>query len=291
MNKEPLKVTFLGPQGTYSHQAAYDRFGSIVEYCESGTITDVFNAVSSGVAHAGIIPQENTIFGGVVETYDALRNPDPGVIRGEIVLEVQHCLLVRRGVKFDEIQRIMSHEQALGQCRGFIAKNFKSASMVKMASTAAAARALLTASNSAAICSKLCATVFDGLDVLFEGIQDQKSNFTRFYVLTASKDVRLPPPSSPIMGQTRCLVRLSSARDPSSPPVSITQLLSALAMTVSRLDRRPQIDNTVPFRDLYFAELERASGVNTDTPWMPDIQQAMDRVRAAGGHIDLLGIW
>ncbi|KAJ7285622.1 Prephenate dehydratase-domain-containing protein [Mycena rebaudengoi] len=273
MHEERLKVAFLGPLGTYSHQAAYDRFGGSVEYHESGTITDVFDAVSSRVAQVGVIPQENSIFGTVVETYDALRKPDLGFICGEIVLEVRHCLLVRRGVKFQEIQRVLSHEQALGQCRAFLAQNLASASLVKMVSTAAAAQALLTTSNAAAICSKHCATVFDGLEILAEGIQDQNTNFTRFYVLAASEDVKLPFAST---SQTRCLLRLYSP----NPPASITQLLATLAMAVSRIDRRPQLE-----------EVERAPSVGDPATWRREIEQAMERVRASGGQVELLGVW
>ncbi|KAJ7134971.1 Prephenate dehydratase-domain-containing protein [Mycena crocata] len=284
MQPEPLTVAFLGPLGTYSHQAAYDRFGSSVVYHECRTITDVFNAVSSKVSHIGVVPQENSIFGSVVETYDALRKPDVGFIRGEKVLRVQHCLLTRTGVKREDIRCIKSHEQALGQCRGFLAQNFPSASLEKVASTAAAARDVLSSSDSAAICSRLCATVFDGLEILFEGIQDEDSNFTRFYVLTATQDSRLPSSAD---SQTRILLRLASRRE--GNPVSITQLLTALAMSVSRLDRRPQLDSPRYFQDVYFVELERGE---TDGPsWSSDIDHAIKRIRDAGGEAELIGLW
>ncbi|KAJ7721074.1 Prephenate dehydratase-domain-containing protein [Mycena maculata] len=281
---ERLTVAFLGPLGTYSHQAAYDRFGSAVDYHESTTITGVFNAVSARTVHVGVIPQENSIFGSVVETYDALRRPNVGFIRGEVVLEIQHCLLVARGVKRDDIRFIKSHEQALGQCRDFLAQNFPSVALEKAASTAAAAQAVLTSRNSAAICSKLCATVFDGLEVLFEGIQDRNSNFTRFFVLSAAEDGELPPQPIPVPSPTRCLLRLSSGKGNVGP--AITQLLVALAMTVSRLDRRPQLDSEVVFHDIYFAELERR-----DATWPSEIENAIERVRASGGDAHLLGIW
>ncbi|KAJ7940864.1 Prephenate dehydratase-domain-containing protein [Mycena leptocephala] len=270
-----FKVAFLGPRGTYTHQAAYDRFGDTVEYHQSGNITgQCINAVASKTAHAGVVPQENSIFGSVIETYDALRKQDIGFIRGEIVLEVQHCLLVQRGVKREDIQCIKSHEQALGQCRGFLSQNFPFASLEKVASTAAAAEAVLTSPNCAAICSRLCIAVFDGLEILFEGIQDRSSNFTRFYVLTATRDNELPPSPCPVPSQTRCLVRLSPRSDLGP---AITQLLTALAMNVSRFDRRPQLE-----------KLERG---DSGSPWASDIENGIERVRASGGEAELLGIW
>jgi prephenate dehydratase len=74
-------------------------------------LLDVFDSVSSSTADLGVVPQENSTFGGVIETYDNLRRPDTRFVRGEITLQVQHCLLVRHGVKLGDIKKIMSHEQ------------------------------------------------------------------------------------------------------------------------------------------------------------------------------------
>ncbi|KAJ7098133.1 Prephenate dehydratase-domain-containing protein [Mycena belliarum] len=285
MHQGQLTVAVLGPLGTYTHQAAYGRFGSSVQYHECGTITDVFNVVASQVAHAGVVPQENSTFGSVIETYDALRRENIGTICGEILLEVQHCLLVRRGVKREDIRYIKSHEQALGQCRDFLAQHFPSAALEKVGSTAAAAKAVSTSDDCAAICSKVCATVFSDLEIMFEGIQDRNNNYTRFYVVSAALD-ELPSPV-PIPRQTRCLVRLSSAKG--NRPSPIMQLLSALGMNIARLDRRPQLDTTLLFSNIYFAELER--GELGDEPWMLEIQCALQRVQDSGGDAQLMGIW
>ncbi|KAK7023721.1 Prephenate dehydratase domain-containing protein [Favolaschia claudopus] len=282
MGGRDFRVAFLGPLGTYSHQAAYDKFGTAVEYHESRTIAEVFDAVASNIVHAGVVPQENSIFGGVIETYDKLRQPNVGFVRGDVVLEVQHCLLVRRGVKAEDITCIKSHEQALGQCRGFLAQNFSSASLEKVASTAAAAQAVLTSNDCAAICSRLCATIFDGLEILFEGIQDRSCNFTRFFILSPTQQSELPPSSSPIGSETRSLVRLSSKE------MCISQVLAALNMLVSRLDRRPQLESSGLSQDVYFAELTKG---DSDSPWILEVSQALQRVRASGGKAEMLGIW
>jgi len=108
------------------YQAAHKRFGADAEYneherikgefvshCAKQTLIsrlDVFDSVSS-TADLGVVPQENSTFGSVIETYDNLRRPDTKFVRGEITLRVQHCLLVRHGVKFESIRRIISHEQ------------------------------------------------------------------------------------------------------------------------------------------------------------------------------------
>lgn len=170
----------------------------------------MFNAVSSTVPLA-VIPQENSIFGPVTETGDLLRLPVVGkdiFITGETILSIQHCLVVRKGVKLEQIQTILSHEQAsgfwflclqcltdefkaLGQCRNFISTNIPAASTVKMPSTAAAAQALLSAPNPnrdpfkcAAICSRIVVTIFNGLDVLREGIQDTEGKLNTVHCAT-----------------------------------------------------------------------------------------------------------
>jgi len=162
----------------------------------------------------GLLPQENSIFGIVTETYDLLRSSELGEnkwIRGAVTLSVQHCLVVRRGKTMRDIKRVLSHEQvrqflfwggggchgrlnltpfasrrdwqALGQCRQFLATYLPAAQLVKVPSTAAAAEAVSTraddddAANSAAICSKICLRLFGNIEVLQEGVQDSRGEF------------------------------------------------------------------------------------------------------------------
>jgi prephenate dehydratase len=174
--------------------------------------SDAFNSVSSGIPLA-LVPQENSIFGTVIDTADLLRLPistgrDIFVV-GEITLGIQHCLIVRKGVQLEEIETVLSHEQvrccfsvlldrspnfnqALGQCSKFISENIPGASTMKMPSTSAAAQALLKPPTeninpfkSAAICSKITVTVFDGLETLREGVQDAKGSGPK--ILVASR--------------------------------------------------------------------------------------------------------
>lgn len=138
-------------------------------------IQDVFSSLSPSVP-LGVVPQENSTFGSVIETCNALRGSHPGFVRGEVLLKIDHCLLVRKGVKLDEIRKVMSHEQALGQCQEFLATHLPLATLEKSTSTAAAARALLdNPPECAAICSQICATLFQGLEVLHQGIQGETS--------------------------------------------------------------------------------------------------------------------
>jgi len=268
----------------------------------------VFHAVSSTIPLA-IIPQENSTFGAVIETGDLLRLPITGTdifVAGETTLSIQHCLLVRRGVKLEHVETILSHEQALGQCRNFISTNIPGASIVKMSSTGAAAQALLSPPNDgrdpfkcAAICSSIIATIFGDLEVLHEGIQDAQANFTRFYILsrTLTFEHLLPAKDAP---SKRALVRLSSSpvtlsHDMGHSAPTITQFLIALKLSAIRIDRRPS-SYPVPFHDVYLVELQHDIGDGTTAqqdmqPWVLEVEAGLERVRNIGGEAVLLGIW
>jgi len=253
-------------------------------------LLDVFDALSS-TADLGVVPQENSTFGSVIETYDNLRKPDARFVRGEMTLQVQHCLVVRQGVRLDDVKKILSHEQALGQCQRFITTHFPFASVVKTTSTAAAAQALFRhPPDCAAICSKICAMIFDGLSILQEGIQDDTANFTRFFVIARNKDSAIPDCPTP----TRALIQIS-AKVPSVSTVTgtctanISKLLTALQTTITRIDRRPAV-GTIPFHDVYLVELERE--VQDDSKsWDQEAELAVDRVRQSGGNATLVGMW
>lgn len=283
-----FKVAVLGPLGTYTHEAAHKLFGPGVEYDERDTIQGIFDALPA-IADAGVVPQENSIFGNVIETYDNLR--EAGFVRGEVTLEVQHCLLVRPGVKVHDIEKVLSHEQALGQCRDFIRTHLPSASLVKTSSTAAAARALLdNPPNCAAICSKVCAGLF-GLAILHEGIQNETANVTRFYLITSDDKIVLPswlPKNRP----SRALIRLLAQIHPSPRRPGISQFLAALQINFLRIDRRPSPRTSLSYH-VYFVELQGETNIAVlgDDGWSSEIRRAVQRVEEAGGHAEIIGLW
>ncbi|GLB36243.1 putative prephenate dehydratase [Lyophyllum shimeji] len=283
-----FKVAVLGPLGTYTHEAAHKLFGPGVEYYDRDTIEGVFQALPA-IADAGVVPQENSIFGNVIETYDNLR--EAGFVRGEVTLEVMHCLLVRPGVKLQDIQKVLSHEQALGQCRGFLRTHLPSASLVKTSSTAAAARALLdNSSNCAAICSRVCASLF-GLTILYEGIQDETANFTRFYLITSDNKVALPT-WLPTIEPSRALIRILAEIHPSSTGPGISKFLAALQLDFIRIDRRPSPKSSLS-QYVYFVELQgdpNTEAQRVDT-WSSRVGRAVQRVEEAGGVVEIIGLW
>ncbi|KAI4528846.1 PDT-domain-containing protein [Schizophyllum commune Loenen D] len=275
-------VAYLGPSGTYSHQAAYERFGPNVAYVEQRTITDVFNAVASKGA-IGVVPQENTIFGAVVETYDALAaRMEQVFVRGIVTLAVQHCLLAKTGTRLEDIDTVVSHEQALGQCREFLRTRLPKARLVGAPSTAAAARDVLAGpSTSAAIGSKLCAMTFPGLSVLRQSIQAESNNFTRFYTITRESEIPLPEGQEQEDNDRYALLAITPG-----PGQRISHVLQALSLDAVRMDRRPA-PNAPPFQDTYLLEVTEAGA----TEWRLHLDQALDRVRTTGATVSLMGIW
>jgi chorismate mutase/prephenate dehydratase len=176
-------VAFFGQFGAWTHAAARTVFGPAAEYRENSTISQVFEAVSSGAARFGVVPIENSTEGGVNQTVDELLTRKLW-IRGEVVLEIAQCLL---GLASDlgQIERVASHPQGLAQCRRWLAEHLPNAEQVASLSTTAAAREAASNPELAAISSPLAAEL-NGLRVLVAGIQDNAENATRFVVIAQS---------------------------------------------------------------------------------------------------------
>jgi len=303
MNGSKARLAFLGPLGTYTHQAAHERFGEDVEYVERKNITDVYNALSSSV-HFAVLPSENTIHGAVVESYNALRSETLGrenYVRGQIVIPINHCLVVRTGVKLDDIECVLSHEQALGQCRKFLSEKLPDASLIPTESTAAAARLLLgqridgrDSNKCAAICSKVVVAMFEGLMLLCEGVQDIKTNFTRFFVLSRGAEIALPVCSVP-SNDRYALLRITdspqSAANDVKHPTSIAPWLHSIDLPILRMDRRPALSSE-PFHDVYFIEVSKRRVEALDAPWWDELRyHVLKKVSDNGGQGQVLGVW
>ncbi|KAM6498200.1 Prephenate dehydratase domain containing protein [Amanita muscaria] len=287
-----LNVAVLGPLGTYTHEAAQSVFGSRVHYQYQRTITDVFDSFSGDI-HVAVVPRENSLHGIVTETYDNLRSCNHGFITGEVVLKVQHCLVVRTGVALHDIKRVLSHEQALGQCQAFLKTYLPDAELVKTPSTASAARALLDEpSNCAAICSKSCASLFDGLEVLREGIQIEEANFTRFLILTKSREQSIRSQFG-IDPCYKALLRIYANDEKADNLMRIFDLLDT-EMCLTQIDRRPK-PNGAPFHDVYFAEVKKIDGTvdsqDEEYEWSAAVDKLVLSVGQAGYDAVALGIW
>jgi chorismate mutase/prephenate dehydratase len=176
----PTTVAFLGPPATFTHQAALARFGTSCEFRPAASIADVFDDVERGRVEYGVVPVENTTEGAVNVTLDRLTEADV-VICGELLLEITQHLIARAG-DLAEIKRVLSHPQALAQCRGWLGRHLPDVPTEATPSTAAAVEMAATDPTLAAIASELAARVY-GVPVLRARIEDNRHNATRFLVL------------------------------------------------------------------------------------------------------------
>jgi len=181
-----IKVAYMGPPATFSHQAARSRFGASVEYLACETIGDVFDAVEKGLADYGVVPVENSTEGAVTSTLDRFADTTLKVC-AEIYLPVSQCLLAN-GPR-EKITRLYSHPQVLGQCRQWLQREMAGVELIPAASTAKAAELAARENGAAALAGRLAAEVYN-LAVIDADVQDMRSNKTRFMVLGKSSGPR-----------------------------------------------------------------------------------------------------
>ncbi|MFC3609633.1 prephenate dehydratase [Stutzerimonas tarimensis] len=186
--EQPLTVSFLGPEGTFTQAAALKHFGQAVISKPMAAIDEVFREVVAGAVNFGVVPVENSTEGAVNHTLDSFLEHDI-VICGEVELRIHHHLLVGDTTKTDHITRIYSHAQSLAQCRKWLDAHYPNVERVPVASNADAAKRVKSEWNSAAIAGDMAAQLY-GLSKLAEKIEDRPDNSTRFFVIGSQE---VPP--------------------------------------------------------------------------------------------------
>lgn len=195
--EKTLTIAYLGPEATFTHQAAIRKFGASLAYVSQKTIADVFTEVSKNRADYGVVPVENSTEGVVTHTLDMFVDSDLKIV-AQIVLPVQHCLL--SNWPRASITRLYAHPQSLGQCRNWVQTNLPRVEIIETSSNARSAEFAAREKNSAAIAGVLAAEKYR-LEILDYDIQDNVANATRFLVLGR----QCPPPT----GQDRTSIMIS----------------------------------------------------------------------------------
>ncbi|HWG45044.1 MAG TPA: prephenate dehydratase [Gemmataceae bacterium] len=179
-----LKVAYLGPEYSYSHLAAVDRFGQTVEFIGVGSIAAVFEEVNRGHVDFGVVPVENSTDGRIADTLDMFMRMSHLTICAEVRLQIHHNLMAK--CEQQEIRRVYSKPQALSQCRNWLAKNVPQALLKEVSSTATAAELASHEPGAAAVASRQAAVKY-GLRILFTDIEDSPHNETRFAIIGNQK--------------------------------------------------------------------------------------------------------
>jgi len=176
----PLRVAYLGPHGTFSEAAVFQRFGQATEGVPADSIDAVFTAVESGSANYGLVPVENSTEGAIGRTLDLLLSSNLKIC-GEVMLQVHQCVLSNEN-DLSLIRKIYSHPQSFGQCLGWLNAHLPHAERITASSNADAARLAAEESFAAAIAGERAAEHFR-LKVLVPNIEDDARNTTRFLVI------------------------------------------------------------------------------------------------------------
>ena len=179
--EKPIKVAYLGPEGTFSQAAALKHFGQAVISTPMAAIDEIFREVAAGSMQFGVVPVENSTEGAINHTLDSFLEHDL-VICGEVELRIHHHLLVGENTKTEHITRIYSHAQSLAQCRKWLDAHYPNVERVAVASNAEAAKRVKSEWNSAAIAGDMAAQLY-GLNILNEKIEDRPDNSTRFLII------------------------------------------------------------------------------------------------------------
>ena len=268
--EEPLKIGFLGPEGTFSQSAVYKHFGHSARALALGSIDEVFHEVEAGNADFGVVPIENSTEGSVNHTLDRFLS-SPLRICGEVELRIRQNLMGRMR-SIADVKRVCSHPQSLAQCREWLNEHLPDAERVPASSNAEAARRARDERGTAAIAGLTAAEVY-GLEVLASDIEDRPDNTTRFLVVGK----RSFGPS----GKDRTTLLVSTGH--TEAPGALHRLLEPLArnrVSLTRIESRPSQRRKWDY--VFFIDLE---GHAEDPP----VARALTRLKDRASLFRVLG--
>jgi chorismate mutase/prephenate dehydratase len=266
--EDSMTAAYLGPEGTFSQEAAVKHFGGLTALAPCGSIDEVFRSVETGGVGYGIVPVENSTEGAIGRTLDLLL-ATPARVCGEVMLPIRQCLMVRRG-RLGDIRKVYSHAQSLSQCQQWLARNLPQAGRIAVVSNAEAARLAARERGVAAIGPRSAATLY-GLKLLARNIEDEAKNTTRFLVI-AEHDAA---PS----GRDKTSLVMSTR----NVPGAMHELLTPLAVnqvSMTRLESRPS--RTGLWEYVFYVDIE---GHQQD----PNVTRALAELKQKASFLKILG--
>ncbi len=266
--EQPMRIAFLGPEGTFTQSAALKHFGHSVETVALASIPDIFRDVESGACHYGVVPVENSTEGMISHTLDMFINSGLQIC-GEVSLRIHHHLMSREK-DLSSINKVYSHQQSLAQCRLWLDRNLQHVEQQSVGSNAEAARLASNEPGSAAIAGEMAAEIYE-LDFLAESIEDEPDNTTRFLVIGRQ--------SVAMSGKDKTTLMLS-ARNVAG---SLSALLTPLAdngISMTRIESRPSRRGTWDY--VFFVDVEG----HKDNP---AVAKALEELKADASLFKILG--
>lgn len=271
-----MRVAYQGEIGAFSEEASLALYPD-AEPAAYPTFEAVFAAVVRGEVERAVIPIENSLFGGVHVNYDLLREHDL-VIVAEYNLRIRHFLMARQGVQLQDVRRVISHPQALGQCRQYLRSHLPDAEEVPAYDTAGAARlvARSQATDEAAIASEKAASEY-GLNVLAPGIESNDRNYTRFFALSRERDTR--PAAGPQRREKTSIVYSMQENVPGALFKSLA-VFALRDIDLFKIESRPLVGS--PGSYLFYLDV---AGHAEDEP----VRRALDHLREIASYLKVLG--
>ena len=276
--EKKLSVSFLGPIGTFSHEAVLNQFGPSVEFRPSGSIDAVFRSVESGDSDYGVVPVENSTEGAVSFTLDRLVTTNLRIC-GEITLPVHHCLLVKkRGKLSTDVKQIYAHPQTFGQCTKWLIQNVKHAELIDTSSNSRAAEIVSLARNTvksgifAAVASKHAAEIF-GLEIWAANIEDSPNNTTRFLIV-GTQNVA---PS----GKDKTSLVLSTRNKPGAM-VELLEPFARHGVSMTKFESRPSKQDLWDY--VFFVDIEGHIADSRVQAALMDLQLRASSLKVLGSY-------
>lgn len=268
--QEPLRVAYLGPEGTYSEEAARKQCGGASEYISCESIDEAIRAAESGQSDIAVVPIENSTEGAVNRTLDLLLRT-PLQISGEIMLPIHHQLLSKT-TALSEITEVSAHPQALAQCRSWLATHLPGVKQTPATSNAAAAKLAAQNPSVAAIAGKQAAARYE-LPILQSNIEDDPTNTTRFVVLGKS--------SAGSTGNDKTSLIWSVANEAGTLEAALA-ILSKNGINMVKLESRPSKESVWEY--VFYVDIDGHQQEEVVAKALRELQKQLKLVKVLGSY-------
>ncbi len=267
--EKPLEVAFLGPEGTFTQQAAEKHFGQWVNTKPMPAIDEVFREVEAGAAQYGVVPIENSTEGVVNHTLDTFINSNVKIV-GEVELRIHQHLMAGPNTNHDKITRVYSHQQSLAQCRKWLDAHMPKAERIPVNSNAEAAKRVQSEWNSAAIAGEMACKLYD-LEVIESNIEDSPDNSTRFLIIGAQE--------VDTSGADKTSLVVSMRNEPGAL-YHLLKPFNDFGVDMTRLESRPSPSGNWTY--VFFIDF--VGHINE-----PNVQEALNKIKQSAVDVKVLG--
>ena len=269
--EQPVKVAFLGPEGTFTQEAALKHFGHSAVTVSMSAIDEVFREFEAGAVNYGVVPVGNSTEGVINHTLDTFLDSTLNIC-GEVELRIHHHLLVGPSTDKTQITRIYSHAQSLAQCRKWLDAHYPKAERVAVSSNAEAAKRIKSEWNAAAIAGDMASELYH-LDKLYEKIEDRPDNSTRFLIIGREKVAQ--------SGDDKTSIIVAARNEPGALH-SLLEPFHREGMDLTRVETRPS--RTGKWTYVFFVDFKGHRDDPSVATVLTEVSQLVAELRVLGSY-------